>query len=120
MKKWLIPVFFAFLIISCGSSIFAEMCKEDEDIELRVWKLKQELRIEEDLFGRLKKRYKLILKKKYRMQRVIATEKQRAVQIEKIGQEGQKYTSTERQKAMELQLFLSEVLVSKRFNRNKN
>lgn len=113
MKKW---IAFICLIIYLtvfhslrNTLLFAQyLDDDDEDVELQVWNLRQQIKIEEESIESLKRRRLHIIKEKQRIQKVIQQEKQRVKVEEETKRVKHKLFEVKRSREEERQLFLLE------------
>ena len=124
MKRWLTFIFLIVCLIDfCyvrNVFLYAQYLDDnDGDVGLRVWNLKQEIRIEEDAIKALKNRHQRVVKEKQRIQKVIERERERVKKIEKAKELNLKLFEAKRQKEQERQLFLLEQIMHNQAERKK-
>lgn len=82
MKRWLALIFLGFFLMDffCikGGFIYAQLDGEDEDLDIRVWNLKHQIKMEEEAIEALKKRYLQVVREKERIMKVGELEKKKA------------------------------------------
>lgn len=115
MKKWTVFIFLIICLIDfCYLGdffLYAQYLNDDEDVELRIWNLKQQIKIEEESIRTLKGRHRYVVKEKERIRRAIEREKDRVLRIEKQKQARRKLFEADRQKEQERQLYLMEQIM---------
>ncbi len=115
MKKWAV---FTFIIICLmdfcypgNFFLYAQYLDDDEDMELRVWTLQQQVKIEEESIRTLKCKHRHIVKEKERIRRAIEREKERLLRIEKQKRVKNELFEAARRKEQVRQLFLLEQIM---------
>lgn len=112
MKKWLALMLLTFCFVSffcekCGF-IYAQLEDEDEDLDIRVWNLKHQIKMEEEAIEALKKRHLQVVREKERIIKVGELEKKKA-----------KIMGAKRSKEQTRQLVLLELLMLNQAQKKK-
>lgn len=123
MKRWPTVIFIIICLIDfcCLGSVFLyAQYQGDEDIEIRVWNLKEQVKIEEEAIRALKIRHAHIVKEKERIKKVIEREKIRVRRIEKDKKLKRELFEVKRQREQERQLSLLEQLMLNQAEKKKS